>query len=131
MNSLQGTISSVRGEDNLSLIRIDVAGLLMSSVVIESADSVRLQPGRKVTVLFKETEVVLGLPIDHAISLQNRIPCTVEQVISGGLLARVRMRHGEYAIESIVTARAVDQLGIKAGSEVLAMIKTNEILLDT
>lgn len=131
MNSLSGKVSDIRGEHSLSLVSIDVNGIRMSSVVIESADSPKLQPGQEVQVLFKETEVVLGLPVDHKISLQNRIPCVVEEIDSGGLLARVKMHHNGIRLESIVTARAVQQLGIQVGSEVIAMIKTNEVLLQT
>ena len=131
MNCLNGTISNIRGEQSLSIVSIDVNGIKMSSVVIESPDSARLQPGQEVQVLFKETEVVLGLPGNHQISLQNRIPCIVEEIDSGGLLARVKMRHNGLIVESIVTDRAIEQLGIKSGSEVIAMIKTNEVLLQT
>ncbi len=129
MNSLRGKISEVKGDHALSLVRIEVNGITMSSVVLDPPDSPHLQPGQEVNVLFKETEVVLGLPGDHAISLQNRIPCTVADISAGGLLARVKMQYNEHMIESIVTARAVQQLGIRKGSQVMAMIKTNEVLL--
>jgi molybdate transport system regulatory protein len=130
MNSLRGTISDVRSENHMSLVTIDVQGNAMRSILLDSPSTVDyLHNGSKVSVLFKETEVILAIPSEHHISLQNQLMCTVTHIDKGNLLGKVVMSFKGNLITSIVTARAIDQLGLAPGHRIMALIKTNEIML--
>ncbi|RLD17582.1 MAG: tobe domain protein [Bacteroidetes bacterium] len=130
MNELRGTISEVRSQNHMSLVTIDVQGNAMRSIVLDSpATADYLQEGNKVSVLFKETEVILAIPGAHHISLQNQLLCTVTGIEKGKLLGKVFMNFEGNSITSIVTARAVDQLELASGNEIMALIKTNEVML--
>ena len=129
MNRLRGIVRNTKGEHNLSLVELDVQGVTMRSVVIDPPDADYLAKGNEVNILFKETEVVLGTPEDHRISLQNRLLCTVREIQEGDLLARVQLEFKDKSIESIVTAKAVRELNLTKGASVFAMIKTNEVLI--
>lgn len=129
MNTLPGTIQSIQTHGNLTLVKVDVSGLMFTSIVIETPDTVSyLRNGAEVKVMFKETEVIIGKN-DLDISLQNRIPAKVVQIREGQLLSQLTLKYQNHLIGSIITSNAVKQLQLLTGSHVVAMIKTNEIML--
>jgi molybdate transport system regulatory protein len=130
MNRLKGEIISINSEGNLSLVAISYGGITLKSIIIEKPGTAPyLKSGHPVNILFKETEVVIGKNIDHPISIQNRIPCTVSFIERGKLLSKVAMKSSSDEIISVISTHAVDQLALQKGDAVLAMIKTNEIML--
>ena len=111
------------------LIR-NVGDLLLSAIIIDTPETLDyLAIGNKVMVVFKETEVVLGLDTEQQISLQNRIPGSVAAIERGTLLSRVTLDTAVGSIVSVITSNAVAQLGLEVGSAAVALVKTNEIML--
>ncbi len=130
MNQLTGEIKSITTEGNLSMVGISYEDIMLKTVIIEKVGSVPyLKPGKSIQVLFKETEVVIGLNIDRQISLQNRIPCTIMKIEQGKLLSKLILKCFRDAITSIISTHAVKQMALKEGMQVTAMVKTNEIML--
>ena len=130
MNSLKGNIKSIRSHENLSIVKIDVGEYSFTTVVIETSDTADyLKLGNEIRVLFKETEVLICLKPCPDISLQNRIDCEVRKIIKGKLLSQISMQSSIGNIKSIITTNAVEQLKLKENDQVIAMIKTNEIML--
>jgi molybdopterin-binding protein len=54
---------------------------------------------------------------------------TVETVDRGVVTAKVVVRVGENLIESVITKQSVEDLSIKVGSEVTAIITSTEVML--
>ena len=130
MNSLKGNISSIKSHENLSIVKIDVGEYSFTTVVIETAETVDyLKIDSEIKVLFKETEVLICLKPCPKISLQNRINCKVQEITQGKLLSQISLHSSIGDIKSIITTNAVEQLKLKENDEVIAMIKTNEIML--
>jgi molybdate transport system regulatory protein len=130
MNSLKGVIEHIDISGNLSLISIKVGECQFKSIVVETPETVDyLRVGGAVDVLFKETEVIIGIGNSMQISLRNKMISTVTEIEKGKLLAKVVLQTNAGKVISIITSNAVDNLNIKEGSEVMAMVKTNEILL--
>jgi len=130
MNSLKGNISSIKSHENLSIVKIDIGEYSFTTVVIETAETVDyLKIDSEIKVLFKETEVLICLKPCPKISLQNRIDCKVQEITKGKLLSQISMHSSIGNIKSIITTNAVEQLKLKENDEVIAMIKTNEIML--
>ncbi|MBN2614254.1 MAG: TOBE domain-containing protein [Bacteroidales bacterium] len=130
MNTLPGKIKDVSVSGSLSLAHIDVAGNLFSAIVIDTpATSSYLSPGKTVSVIFKETEVIIGTGKEHAVSLQNRLQGKIIEIESGDLLAKIVLDTAAGKVVSVITSQAVKKLGLKEGLEVTALIKTNEIML--
>ncbi len=130
MNSLQGKIISVRTNGKLSLVGIRAGDIILKSIVIETPETASyMKEGNDINVLFKEAEVVIGKGSNFLISLRNRIPCIVRQVEKGALLSKLILQTSVGPISSIITTDAVAELGINEGDQVVAMIKTNEIML--
>jgi molybdopterin-binding protein len=65
-----------------------------------------------------------------ALSARNQLRGTVKSVVLGSVMAEVVIDMAGHEIVSVVTRRAVENLGIKAGDEVTAVIKATEVLLD-
>jgi molybdopterin-binding protein len=63
------------------------------------------------------------------ISARNQLRGTVESVDLGVVTAKVGVRVGENLIESVITKQSVEDLNIKVGSEVTAIIKSTEVML--
>ena len=130
MNSLKGIITNIEVSGKMSLVSIAVGKLNFKSIVIETPESVDyLTEGGNILVLFKETEVIIGKGEDLPISLRNKMAGTITSLKSGALLARLIIKTSEGEIVSVITANAVKSLDLKEGSAVVAMVKTNEILL--
>ncbi|HLF32720.1 MAG TPA: TOBE domain-containing protein [Cyclobacteriaceae bacterium] len=130
MNSLRGKIISVRSQGKLSLVGIRVGDFTLKSIVIETPQTVSyMKEGNEINVLFKETEVVIGKGKEFPISLRNRIPAVVKQIEKGALLSKLVLEFPNGEISSIITTDAVADLAIEVGDVVVAMIKTNEIML--
>ncbi|MFE1949504.1 MULTISPECIES: TOBE domain-containing protein [Streptomyces] len=63
-------------------------------------------------------------------SIRNQLPGTVAAVTSGAAMATVRIRlDGGQELTSAVTAEAVAELGIAAGSRITALVKSTEVAL--
>jgi len=130
MNRLEGSIEKIRVCESLSLVTIDCLGQRLSSIIIETPKTVDyLIEKNSIQVLFKETEVIIGLGSNQSVSLQNQLPCKITSIKKGELLSAINLDFKGMTIRSIITSNAVNQLELKAGMEVLALIKTNEVML--
>ncbi len=130
MNVLEGEIHSIETKDHLSLVKVNVKDVRLTSIIIDTPDnSEYLTKGNVIKVFFKETEVILGTGSDFPISLQNRLSGKVSRIEKGSLLSKVVIECSVGNITSIITTTAVNQLGLENGMGVTAMIKTNEIML--
>ena len=63
------------------------------------------------------------------ISARNLLRGTVEEIVLGVVTAKVTVRVGENRIDSVITRQSVEDMNIKVGSEVTAVIKSTEIML--
>lgn len=130
MNSLKGEIEHIEISGNLSLVGIKVGECHFKSIVVETPETVDyLRVGGAVDVLFKETEVIIAIGDNLQISLRNKMISTITSIEKGKLLAKLVLQTNAGEVISIITSNAVDNLNLKEGSEVIAMVKTNEILL--
>jgi molybdopterin-binding protein len=129
MNILPGAIQNIQTHGNLTLVKVNVSGLVFTTIIIETPETVSyLKEGAKIKVMFKETEVIIGRN-EPVISLQNRIPAIITDINQGRLLSQITLQYLDHSIGSIITSSAVRQLQLSTGDEVVAMIKTNEIML--
>jgi molybdopterin-binding protein len=72
-----------------------------------------------------DTAEVGGVDLSARNQLRGRIVgLTVE-----GVMAEVRVRIGDQELVSIITRGSVERLGLKVGDEVLAVIKSTEIMI--
>lgn len=83
-------------------------------------------------VAAKEIERLRGRPAaEHQMSARNRFRGTVRDVRVEGLIAQVEMVVTEPAVlTAIVTADAVEDLGLQPGNHVVAVIKSTSVMVE-
>jgi molybdate transport system regulatory protein len=130
MNNLQGKITQVQKSGSITLVDVDVDGQQFSAILISSEGEYDwLKISNPISIIFKETEVSLAKGLSGKISLRNRMLCKVQSLVMGQLLSRVELQFLGHPITSVITTRSVVSLDIKAGDEVEALIKANEVAL--
>ena len=65
------------------------------------------------------------------ISARNHLRGTVEDILLGTVTAKVTVKVGDNVIESVITRQSVEDMGIKVGDSVVALIKSTEVMLMT
>ena len=64
------------------------------------------------------------------LSARNRIEGKVVEIQLGGVMAHVVIRAGSHLIESVITKRSADEMKLKVGDTVSAVIKSTEVMLE-
>lgn len=63
-------------------------------------------------------------------SARNRLPGTVTEVKLGGVMAKVGIRVGDNQLEAVITRDSAEELGLKIGDRVFAVIKSTEVMVN-
>jgi molybdopterin-binding protein len=63
------------------------------------------------------------------LSARNQIQGEVVEVNLGDIMAHIVVRVGDNHIESVITRRSAEQLGLKQGDNVTVVIKSTEVML--
>lgn len=130
MNVLKGIIEKISVSGSLTLLGIKVKDIPMSAIVIDTPETAPyLKPKAHITVVFKETEVIIAKGNTDQISMRNKFKGIISVVESKELLSKLTIDTSVGKITSIITTNAVNQLELEKGIEVTAMVKTNEIML--
>jgi molybdopterin-binding protein len=63
------------------------------------------------------------------LSARNRLVGTIDEIDVGSVMAHIVIRVGDNLIESVITRRSVDELALKTGDKVTAIIKATEVMV--
>ena len=63
------------------------------------------------------------------LSARNHLRGTIEEVQMGDVLAHVTVRVGDTIIESVITRRSAEEMGLKKGDAVTAVVKATEVMI--
>ncbi len=64
------------------------------------------------------------------LSARNRLEGKITELQLGGVMAHVVVRVGDDLIESVITRRSAEEMNLKVGDTVSAVIKSTEVLLE-
>lgn len=64
------------------------------------------------------------------LSARNRLEGKVTEIQLGGVMAHVVVQVGNDLVESVITKRSVDEMKLKVGDKVTAVIKSTEVMLE-
>jgi molybdopterin-binding protein len=64
-----------------------------------------------------------------AISARNKLRGKIEEIQFGDVMAHVVVRVGDNLIESAITRRSADELRLKKGDTVTAVVKATEVMI--
>jgi molybdopterin-binding protein len=71
-----------------------------------------------------------GMLCHMTLSARNRIEGEVVEIELGGVMAHVVVRAGKNLIESLISKRSAEELKLKVGDRVTAVIKSTEVMLE-
>jgi molybdopterin-binding protein len=63
------------------------------------------------------------------LSARNKLRGKIEEIQLGDVMAHVVVRAGDSLIESVITRRSADELKLKKGDTVSAVIKATEVMI--
>ncbi len=113
------TVETVRRWETQGRLRIE-----------RSTGGQRLVPVAEVTRLLAERRRAgLDRPI-VAGSARNRFPGVVTRVERDGVAAVVEILAGPHRIVSLMTAEAVDELGLTVGDEAIGVVKATSVIVE-
>ena len=64
-----------------------------------------------------------------AISARNQLKGKITEVVLGNVMAHITIRVGQNLIDSIITRRSAEELKLKKGDIVTAVIKATEVMV--
>jgi molybdopterin-binding protein len=63
------------------------------------------------------------------LSARNKLRGRIEEIVLGDVMAHVVVRVGDNLIESVITRRSADELKLKKGDAVAAVVKATEVMI--
>ena len=131
-NRLEVTIASIdRGAVNAKLLlRAPQGAMLTAIITVESAEAMGLTEGEKVTAFFKASHVLVAIGSAVNISARNRLVGCVDKLRQGSIHTELIIGLGSGdTLSSIITNEALNELGIREGSEITAIIKASDVMI--
>ena len=63
------------------------------------------------------------------LSARNHLSGVVDEIIWGDVLVHAIVRVGDHVIESVITRRSAEEMNLKKGDRVSAVVKATEVML--
>ncbi|MEU6242090.1 MULTISPECIES: TOBE domain-containing protein [unclassified Streptomyces] len=130
-NQIPGTVTEIAHGEAMATVKVRVeSGPDLTAAITE--DAVRdlgLTEGSAVRAMMKSTEVALATGQVEGLSIRNQLPGTVSEVTAGPSMAAVKVAVEAGELTAAITRDAVDDLGLAAGTRVVALIKSTEVSL--
>ena len=130
-NQFPGVVCKVTEGAVNGLVVIDVNGTPVSATISMSAiKELGLEVGKKACAVIKATEVMVGLGKSLPLSARNQFAGKVVAVEKGAVNSIVKMEVlGGMTLSSTISNSAVEELGLEAGKEALAVIKATSVMV--
>ncbi|MFK4227096.1 molybdopterin-binding protein [Streptomyces sp. NPDC019890] len=130
-NQIPGTVTSVTPGEVMAAVKVRLNGGqdITAVITVDAVKELGIAEGSSVRALVKSTEVALATGPVEGVSIRNQIPGTVTDVATGGAMAGVKVNVEGGELTAAITKDAVTDLGLSAGSSVVALIKSTEISL--
>jgi molybdopterin-binding protein len=64
-----------------------------------------------------------------SISARNKLKGKISEIVMGDVMAEVTIRAGQNTIDAIITRRSAEELKLKKGDTVIAVIKATEVMV--
>lgn len=113
---IEGTVAF--GEDRYGLSQVIVGG---ASIELAAGD---IQEGSMVRMRVRARDVSIALEPPSGLSIRNCIKTTISEINrEGDTYAELVLALGEQSLRARITAKSLDELGLKEGKSVYALLK--------
>jgi molybdate transport system regulatory protein len=132
-NLLAGTVTAVTTGEVMATVKSRLAGgqEITAAITVEAVEDLGITEGARVRALVKSTEIALATGLVTGITVRNRLPGQVVSVAAGGAMATVKVAIEGGELTAAITREAADELGLDAGTRVVALVKSTEVALAT
>ena len=131
-NQIDATVEAVQEGAVNALVTLKTAqGTLMhASITNGAAQMLGLCPGQKAIAFFKASHVLVATGWAIAISARNKLEGVVDSVRHGTVNAEISIKlPGGDRIIAVITHEAANNLALKEGEPVVAIIKASDVML--
>jgi molybdate transport system regulatory protein len=129
-NQLKGKISAINKGAVNAQVQVDVNGTSISAIItLASCESMELKVGDEIYAIIKASSVLIASEKPGKISARNVFETKVEKVIKGPVNCELDLTIGSNKLAAIITNEAAEDLGIKEGDSVYAIMKASAMLL--
>jgi molybdopterin-binding protein len=90
----------------------------------------RLVDGRSLARFAAEQPASVEAERSSSQSARNRFPGIVTRVVKDGVAAQVEIQAGPHRLVSLLTAEAVDDLGLEPGMRAAAVVKATNVIVE-
>jgi molybdopterin-binding protein len=63
------------------------------------------------------------------LSARNHLKGEITEVLLGTVTALITVKVGENLVESVITKRSAEEMGLKKGDHVIAVVKATEVMI--
>ncbi|MDO5044758.1 MAG: TOBE domain-containing protein [Coriobacteriia bacterium] len=130
-NQIKGKVEKVVDGAVNSRVVLDADGVKISATITDAAVAeLGLEAGKAATAIIKSTSVMVkkGGVVD-GLSARNQIAGTVDAVEEGAVSAVVKIKAAFGIISANITLDAAKELGLAAGDEVVAIVKSTDVMV--
>lgn len=130
-NQFAGKIVKIDGGAVNGIVTLDVNGTTVSATIsLAAIKELGLEPGKAAYAVIKATEVMVGKGSRLPLSARNQFPGKVVSVEKGAVNSIVKMSVlGGNTLSATISNAAVEELGLAAGEEALAVIKATSVMV--
>jgi molybdate transport system regulatory protein len=131
-NQFVGKVTALtKGMVNTEVVMALPGGAEMTAIITNaSADALALRVDGEVLALVKASWVILSLDPDLRTSARNQYRGEVKAVKRGAVNAEIVLDGpGGMEMVAIITNDSLDELGVKEGTEALALVKASHVII--
>lgn len=124
MNRVSGVIKEIKKSGEIELLHVEALNEPFIALILSGLESYKA--GQRVTLLFKENEVMIAT-LESKVSARNSFISKIIEIEEGEILANVTFDFHGVKISSIITKDALKELTCRVGDESRWFVKSNEI----
>ncbi|MGH7181243.1 MAG: TOBE domain-containing protein [Nitrospiraceae bacterium] len=130
-NKLQGRVSHIKSGEVMCLVTLDAQGTkVIAAVTNQGVEELNLKQNDQVTAIIKSTEVMLVKGEGQTVfSARNRFAGQVQSVQKGEAMGLVTVKTGQFHLGAAITREAIDEMSLKQGDQLTAVVKATEVML--
>ena len=130
-NQLKGTITNIKEGAVNGIVTLDVDGTIVKAdITMDAIHELGLKVGQSAYAVIKASSVMFASEPLKGLSARNQLSGTVAEVNKGAVNGIVAVElPGGAKVKGSITNEAIDQLGLVAGGQAVAVIKSTEVMV--
>ena len=125
MNRIPARITNIQVHEGVSCVTFDAFGESLTMISLELPQGV--ERAKEVVLGIKSTHIAISARKLPEAAISNQIPMTIGKITEGAVLASIRLRFKDVAIESVVPKAALENLSFAPGDTAVALFQASEL----